>query len=398
MRVTRILIVALVLFIVIAVGAYFLLSGGGGGGATPTTAGGPDGSASAGQTAPAAQEPGLPPPTPTPAIQFVDVVAAAEDIPMGTRLTPEMLALVRRPDSNIAVVAGVSHADPSLLVGQFARTDIAAGQEILSPMLGLVATDMGAAGSDLSLYVSQGQVAVAFPISSFTGVAYSMRPGDLVDVVMSLTMIQVDPEFRSALPNSSERVDQQALLEGQSFLFPATGQGRLELIPELNLVAEILPGTDGSPLSRQVTQLTIQRAEVLWVGSWGPTPPALTRAAPPPEAEESVEGDASGLDDGIAPVQTTVRTQPTAYRPDVVILSLSAQDALALKWAQETGVHLNLALRSQGDSSTFVTASVSLPLSVEQSILTIPEGGDFDLETRFEEAPIPFLPPAPPTP
>ena len=89
-----------------------------------------------------------------------------------------------------------------------------------------------------------------------------------MDAFMSLTMVDLDPEFQTELPNVLQRVDETALQEGGEFLFPPTSEGRLELVPVINTVASIGPGSGEEPIPRRVTQLTLQQMEVLWVGSW----------------------------------------------------------------------------------------------------------------------------------
>jgi Flp pilus assembly protein CpaB len=384
MRASRVILIVFLIVILVGVGAYVALSGLGGGDEAATP-----GSEETAAEETVGQEPGLSPPTEAPEFDYTPVVVALTDIPVGTQLTEDLMEVVLRPNTNTAVVAGVTFAEENALVGQFARNEIAEGQEILSPMLALRASELGAFGSDLSLYVNDGNVAVAFPIDRFSGLAYAMRPGDRIDIMMSLSLVQIDPEFRTRLPNLTQRVDQAALLEGQSFLFPSATQGRLELVPAINLVGEIAPGGDAIQQPRRVTQLTIQQAQVVWVGTWEPKreePPAPEPAdgAPPTEGE-----------DAPTPQPTPQAVLPP---PDVVILSLPAQDALALKWAQESGISVRLALRAQGDDSTFTTSAVSLPERVERGGMTIPETGDFDLEPRFDRAPIPYLPPSPPIP
>ena len=97
-------------------------------------------------------------------------------------------------------------------------------------MLALDPTDLATSGSDLSLYVDQGNVAVAFPINQYSGAAFAMRPGDQVDVLMSLPVVELDPEFNTKLPNLTQRVDDLALAEGRDFLFAESLEGRLEFI------------------------------------------------------------------------------------------------------------------------------------------------------------------------
>ena len=366
------------------------------------------------------QEPGIPAPAPTPESSFQRIVVTKIDVPIGTRITEDLIEIKSRPDTNIAVQGGYTIEDPNDVIGRIARYDIAKGQEVIRDMLAVNATDMGALGSDLALYIDQGEVAVAFEINQLSGAAYAVRPGDLVDMLMTLRLIPIDPEFRTALPNFVQRVIDPELREGGQFLVQdVTPQGRLEFIEEIGQVAEIIPssvfieGQDfepGSPIPKRVTQLTIQQAEVLWVGTWktpeemlaaeqantaqtAPADPTLATNAE--EAPPSVEEPKRCINTltGELTVCPVIRR---ATRPDVVILGMSSQDALALKYAIERGVDIDLALRAQGDLSNFVTTSVSLPQIVEQGGLSVPPPSDFDLHPRPDEVIIPSLPAQPP--
>jgi Flp pilus assembly protein CpaB len=366
-------------------------------------------------------EPGIPVPTPTPKPGFQRVVVTKIDIPIGTRITEDLIEIKRRPDTNIAVQGGYTIEDPKEIIGKIARYDIAKGQEIIRDMLAVNATDMGSLGSDLALYIDQGNVAVAFKIDQLSGAAYAVRPGDLVDMLMTLRLIEIDPEFRTALPNSVQRVlDPELRQNGQFLIEDITPQGRLEFIEEIGQVAEIIPssiyieGQDfepGSPIPKRVTQLTIQQAEVLWVGTWK-TPEEIlaaeqeniaqtapvdsTLATDTEEIAPSVEKEPKRCINTLTGELTACPVIRRALRPDVVILGMSSQDALALKYAIERGVDIDLALRAQGDLSNFVTTSVSLPQIVEQGGLTVPPPADFDLHPRPEEVVIPSLPAQPP--
>ncbi len=373
------------------------------------------------------EEPGLPAPTPTPIVRYADVVVAVVDIPIGQRISEDLVMVTQRSEENIAVQAGVTFDTVDLVVGQIAKARIAAGQEVLSPMLAVNASDLAGFGSDLSLYVDQGKVAVAFPIDRYSGMAYAMRPGDLVDVLMSLRMVEIDPELKTALPNHLQVVDQQALSEGEEFLFPSTTQGRLELIPEVNLVAQILPKQSeaGGQFPKRVTQLAIQQAEVVWIGTWvrpdgsllfgpGIAPGAFyadpaTAAQPQPTAQDATDPELAG-GEAEAPADASAASTETNEPsdiveaakerneriPDLVILSMPAQEALSLQWAMIRGIDIDLALRAQGDTSVFFTTSVSLPQLVEQGGLTPPETDDFDLYPRIEDVPLEELAPVNP--
>jgi Flp pilus assembly protein CpaB len=331
----------------------------------------------------------VPTPTPTPVVQFVDVVVADVFLPIGERIRADIIRVEQRPIDNVAVVGGVTFADAEELIGRLLRTDVSRGQEILAPMVALSPTDLTDQGSDLSLYVDDGKVAVAFPIDLFSGAAFAVRPGDLVDAIMTLRLVEVDDEFTTIRPNIWERVIEERLLAGSgNFLAQETSEGRLELIPGINTVAVVEPGDGKDQIPRRTTQLTLQQMEVLWMGSWRDPRQGLGQ-----------EFNADALlstqsQEGVSP--TPVPKERPENRPDVVILSLSSQDALILKWALETGITIDLVLRAQGDTTPYVTASVSLPQILEGGILVVPETREFSLEPRIDEIEVPGVPINPP--
>jgi hypothetical protein len=160
-------------------------------------------------------------------------------------------------------------------------------------------------------------------------------------------------------------------------------------------VGVIGPGSGEEPIPRRVTQLTLQQMEVIWVGSWRDPNFGFEQEF---DADIEVEPDPATLGEDEAPPPTPtpgpMNFRPEA-QPDIVILSLTSQDALTLKWALDTGIDIDLVLRAQGDNSLFVTTSVSLPQIVEQGVLTIPEPAEVGLEPRVDLVPTPGVPPIP---
>ncbi len=388
LRTFLLLFVVIVLLAIVAVLVYVRFAGGSVAGITPGDTIAPIGE----QPSETPSEPGLPPPTATPATRYLNVVVADRPLPIGTILRPEILRYEIRPDSNIALQGGYVFTDIEEVTGRMVKTEVAPGQAILAPMLALSTTDLAAFGSDLALYVDQGKVAVAFPINRYTGAAYAMRPGDNVDVLMSLPIVALDPEYNTKLPNVAQRVDDLALAEGRTFLFPETLEGRLELIDQLDLVGEVSgplstqEGSKSTQVQRRATQLTIQQATVLWVGTWrDPRELAAQAAAAAAAAELAAQNS-----DIPVPTPTPLPERLDAT-PDVIILSLPAQDALALKWSLERGVYITLALRSPGDATVFSTVTVSLPQMVEQGALRIPEREDYGIEPSMRDLEFPTL-------
>ncbi len=377
MRRRTFLLIILILLAVVFIGGLFVVIRGGGSLANLIPGGSSTQSSDTDGTNP--EDPGLPPlpPTATPEPQFASVVVSKVRLPAGEIITGDLLTTEQRPVTNIAIRGSYTFTDTEALIGRITRIEIAKGQEILDPMLLTISpsgetsdiTDIASFGSDIALHIPSGEVAIAFPIDPLSGLAYAMRPGDTIDVLMTLRTIEIDPEFRSALPNINHPVIESALLAGQQFIFGEFQEGRLEFISQLNQVAAITPGTtfesdrffDGDPIPKRVTQLSIQNAKVLWVGAW--KDPSLLEQT----------GDA---EPGATPTPPSSRSE---IEPSVVILSMPSQQALSLKWAREQGVDIDLALRSPGDNSFFVTTSVSLPQIIDQGSIAIPDPINFDI-------------------
>lgn len=355
--------------------------------------------------------------------EFVNVVVARVPIPLGTRLEVEYLTTELRPINNIAVRGGYFFGSPEEVAGSIVKTDIAQGQEVLAPMLALNAADLPDIGSDLSLHIDNGRVSIAIPVDSLSAASYAMRPGDFVDVLMSFDIVELDLEFQTPLPNITRLVDADALEEGEFFLLPAISQGRLELIPEIDRVITTVPqGIDNVEVAsgeetivrqipRRTSQLTIQQAEVLWLGNWsnpgqsgweGPNNYTLMVQLEelerleseveqlPPEDREALLLNYGLQAQTLRDQLEIVRNRLTQISPDLIIVSLPLQDALTMKWAlEEPGIDIDLALRSQGDRAVFVTTAVSLPQLVEQAGLAIPEPFQYGLEPPIESFPTP---------
>jgi Flp pilus assembly protein CpaB len=321
-------------------------------------------------------------PEATPVLTLTPVVVAAVDLPPGTRLTAGLLRIENRPSNNIAVMGGYAFSDMDDLVGRIVKVQVPQGEAVLTPMIAINTNDLASLGSDLALYTDHGNVTIAFPIDRYSGVAFALRPGDFVDVMMTARMVRTDPEFRTQLPNITQRVIQSRLLEGQQFLFPEIPQGRLQFIDEIGQTAEIIPSAialeqqdfdPGDPIPKRITQLTIQQAKVMWVGTW--------------REPEPIPGELVGPD--ATPTPLPIRL---VERPDVVLLSMPLQEALVLKWAMERGVFINLALRAPNDRDIYNTTAVSLPVIVDQGALAEPAPSEFDFHPRADEVPVPSLP------
>ena len=349
-----ILILLIIVVLVIGIGVLFVMQGLGGGGG-----GG------------AAAEPTAPPPTAPPT---VNVLVAARDLPRGARLTVQDVTVIawpileNAPPPFGALILSNDEGAPGLeqVEGRIARVDILNGQPVLDFMLtpGQDPTALSDTGSDAALLIPSGQVAYSIPISRLSSVAYAIREGDHVDLLMSFRFVDVDEDFQTILPNDSVVLVQT----GDTLTQDQLPVGRQEDGPLGTTLVVVPSANDGTQRPRQATQLVIDNAMVLRVGEWplsGLNEPIVVTPAPAPtqssDQQSSDQAEATPL--------------PTAIpAPEVVTLVMSRQDALVLKYALETGAAIDMALRSalDDDINDIVTDTVSLQYIIDFYNIAIP--------------------------
>jgi hypothetical protein len=229
---------------------------------------------------PAGTEEVTPTPTEVPQIQ---IVVAAQDIPRGIEITEQMTrgdapAVILKdwpegevPDGAITRVEDV--------IGRTTRVDLIRELPILASML-----VEEQAGSSAALQIPEGSVAYAVPVQRYSSVAWALQPGDYVDMIISLLLVDLDEEFQTIQPNQGNCLSPS---EDPACVGMGGAMGRLEVMPNGWLV-NLRPNESQRP--RLVTQLTIQNALVLRVGDWPieGEQPAFPTPEPTPVPEEGV--------------------------------------------------------------------------------------------------------------
>lgn len=286
-------------------------------------------------------------PTPTPEIQTTEILVAAQNIPRGAVISPDAVVPSKWPNDSLPP-ADLIITDPEKVVGQIARTDIFRGQPMLKSLIATDPKELAAIGSDASLFVPAGKVAMAFPINKLTSVGYAIGAGDHVDVIVSFAIVEVDQEGQfPIIPFNRDLVDELV----------AAG-----LEPQ-DAVARVLSKLDSATIKpRLLSQLTLQNIEVLHVGEW-PLGGILPKTTPTLSPEQQ-----------IAQAQTAAGTAtPTPPRPEMIILLVDQQQALILQWLQQEGdIALNLVLRGAGDNAPVSTETVSYQYILTNFNITIP--------------------------
>jgi Flp pilus assembly protein CpaB len=357
------------------------------------------------------------PPTPTPVPN--PVVVAKQRIPRGTLLVTDTIGLSEWVSVESWAQGWVTQdAFRSIdqVEGKITRSDIPRGTILTADMLTDQAGDLAAIGSDAALLIPPGRVAMAIPVDHISSVGWALRRGDHVDVLVSFLMTELDEEFQSALPNQASPIG--IIPEDQ---VPVQGAlGRFEQDPfgqPINVVPSEVPQRP-----RLVSQITVRDAQVLNVGPWLPWGELLratvelgipTATATPEGGEEgqAVDGGSAPFGAGAAvatgteaePVESIITSEAQTLLDlletyermarEPLLLVVSPQDALVLKWGEEAGGAMHIVLRSYEDAGVRLpdTEPVTLQYMRERFNFSLPLGLDFGIDPAVRELERSFL-------
>ena len=287
--------------------------------------------------------------TPTPLVETVKIVVAAQNIPRGRPITSDAVFLADWPRDSVPPGAFRNLDDVQNLI---ARVDILFNQPLMDVMLTNDRAQLGARGSDASLVIPNDRRAFAMPIDQLSSVGFAIQPGDHVDVLAAFWLIDVDRDGQYAtVPFNRNLVDE---LIAAGIDAPEAAQQVIQQAQS----ATVFP--------RLSSQMILQDIEVLSVGEWRDptpipkfTPDALDEATPTPLP---------------APGGTPTPTPP---RPNVVLLLVTPQQALVLQWLRESDASVDLALRGAPDRAPVDTTTVTLQYLFDTFNVTLPPKVDF---------------------
>jgi pilus assembly protein CpaB len=321
----------------------------------------------------------------TPAVpsDMVEIVIAAQDIARGAEIPPDGVIAAPFPADS---VVETMLTDVGQAVGRRARMDIARGVPITENMVTDSPGTLLGTGSIASIAIPPGMTAIAIPMSRLSGVAYALRDGDSVDVLVAMLMIDIDQDFQSAEPNRTIHfidsggslvtgAECTELTQDENGIHCTNPElppvGKLVTDPDSGVQLYALPGEDQRP--RLVTQRLVRNATVLHVGT---APLSDEPAAPVVVATPEVAG---------APPTEGQQVAPTAAPPpDIVTLIVSPQDALSLNWAMKANVDMTLTLRAPGDTQEVDTTSVTLQYLIDNYSIAVPSKLPYGLQPRLD--------------
>jgi Flp pilus assembly protein CpaB len=338
-----------------------------------------------------------PPPPPT-RVPEDNVVVAQQRIPRGTLLVTDTIALtewvsVQGWPRGWTTQAALTSLDQ--VEGKIARSDIPRGTLLTADMLTEQAGDLASTGSDAALLIPADRVAVAVPVDAISSVGWSLRRGDHVDVLISFLMLDLDEEFQTELPNNASTlvpIEGGTAEEGVRVLQGT--YGRIEQDP-FGQPINIVPA-EANQRPRLVSQVTVRDAEVLNVGPWGELflTSGQTRVTtiPTEDGETGDEGSEDAPPEGEREFSSTqsveIFLEPGQFLTDdeilreylnssavqPLLLIVSPQDALVLKWAGEAGAAMHIALRSYSDAGVPLpdTEPVTMQYMVDRFNIALP--------------------------
>src|SRR5450759_4213466 len=205
-----------------------------------------------------------------PAVETMDIVILVQPVSMGGIITKDMVTLFPFPKDKAP--EGFYYNDVNAVIGKRARYPLQATMPLTTGLL-----SDSPIGSFVSAQIPPGYVAISIPIDILSAVSWALTPGDHVSVLAALAVVDLDPNFQSALPNKVGNVTGICLKPDGTVITDATTNkpyfdcpktiniqpsiGRTELEPTINQPVYIVGSEAQRP--RIVSQMLISDATVL---------------------------------------------------------------------------------------------------------------------------------------
>jgi pilus assembly protein CpaB len=343
----------------------------------------------------------------TPEVDLVEVVVVTQQTPRGYLLNETVLGVIEIPRTML--IEGY-FTDMAQVVGRQARVDLEANMLLTSSMVVDSPDQLSTTGSLAALSIPRGMVAISIPINRLSSVSYAPRPGDHVNVIATLLMVDLDTDYQSVTPNQSAAVigagpgviigaetAEEVAIEANADMTKVTGQtvsggpssilGRTEIDPLLEQTLYVVPSEDQRP--RLVSQTLLQDAIVLGVGDFPLSDQVEEEPAPTPDLPP-IEEDPEAVEyTSEYPVEEQIKPEPKL--PDLITLVVNPQDAVTLNYLIYAGSQLTLALRPSGDDTRVQTEATTMDFLLKQYNIPVPVKLPYGMEPRVDELMTPEL-------
>ncbi len=322
----------------------------------------------------------------TPQTHYVEIVTAGQNITPGTPITEAMLSSIQIPDTALVQGLFTNKAD---VVNLYAKYSIAQGVPITDSMVSVTPGNVNLPGSAWAPFIPQGLTAVAIPITRLSSVAYGIRDGDYVNIIVTMLLVDVDPTNQSILPNFTAGVMSPGVTDTGiqlTALITSSGEGSrvgtTVLDETLNQPVYLVPSEGQRP--RLVTQMIMQNVQVLHVGTF---------PLPGETGSDLLTLSASGALATATPAPVEQQTSVAVTRPDIVTLMVSPDDANTLVFLVYSGAKITLTLRNPNNPGPAVqTDAAMLEYLLTQYNIPVPAKLPYAVQPRLDDLLDPALP------
>lgn len=313
----------------------------------------------------------------TPESRYVDIVTAGQNIYPGAPIDESMLSTIQIPENTLVQGLFTNKSD---LINMYAKLMIAQGIPITDSMVSITPGNVNLPGSIWAPFIPQGLTAVSVPISRFSSMAFGIRDGDYVNVIVSLLVVDVDPLSQSANPNrlaNIEITDTGGLTITNSDVI----EGHFEIDEFSQLLFYIQPSETQRP--RLVSQMIMQKIQVLHVGTF---------PLPGESISDTLLGAALGAGPTPTPAPADAQTPVSIAKPDIITLMVSPQDAVMLTYLVYSGAHITMTLRNPNDKEPAPQPDAAmLEYLLTQYNIPIPAKLPYAVEPRVDQLVSPRL-------
>ena len=313
---------------------------------------------------------------PTPVMY--DIVVVIQSVGRGAIITDDVIGSVSYPQDQM--VEGLFITDKADVLGKRAKYDLEPGTPLTPSLL-----SEGAIGSFAAFQIPAGMVAISIPIDELSSVSYALQPGDHVNIIASVELIDIDPNFQTKLPNltssvvnpgpdSYQQCGEACFASGTDLALkiqpPLDGavQGRAELDAAYQQSVYVVPSEDQRP--RLVSQTIVQDVMILGVGNF---------------AEETTQTETTNAEGQPAVEEDAAAAAEEVKFPQVITLVVTPQDATAIDYMMRTGIELTLVMRGAGDEYVESTQPVTLQFVMDQYNIPYPSKLSYSQYQRLDE-------------
>ena len=317
---------------------------------------------------------------------YVGIVTAGQNIPPGTAITEAMLSTIQIPDTALVQGLFTNKAD---VVNLYAKYAISQGVPITDSMVSVTPGNVNLPGSSWAPFIPPGLTAVAIPITRLSSVAYGIRDGDYVNIIVTMLLVDVDPTNQSILPNFTASVTSPGVSGNGNQLAAIIASGgdgskvgTAVMDDTLNQPIYLVPSEGQRP--RLVTQMVMQNVQVLHVGSF-PLPGEVV--------SEQLSLTSNGAVATTTPVANGQQATVVITRPDIVTLMVSPDDANTLVFLIYSGAKITLTLRNPNNTGPAVqTDAAMLEYLLTQYNIPVPAKLPYAVQPRLDALNDPKLP------